>query len=275
MAEFLDCDSVKSELSRILKKSKEFIYIVSPYVDFTARYKAIIKDASEQGMEIKLIYGKNRMKKPESEWFQTVDGIEVRFLKDLHAKCYMNENTAIITSMNIYEFSMNNNFEMGIVIREEQEPAVYAEILEEVRRLIRISELQKPAIRVVDEKEPIQERKTQPDPKPKETEVEGKPWNNNAKGYCIRCGERIPLDPKTPYCSRCMKSWNRYKNPDYIEKAGVCHSCGKSLDYASMNTPICMKCKIDQRIDELLTFKGKHNRPTDDVDRRTRLESGW
>lgn len=234
VVEFLDSDGIRNALSRILKRSNEFIYLISPYVNVSERYRAIIKDASDLGREIVLVYGKKPMRKLESEWFQSIDGIEVRFSQDLHAKCYMSEKAAVITSMNLYEFSMSNNFEMGIVIHRDREPQVYDEILDEVRRIIRISELQKPAAK---SKKVEKESEVEKTGKTEKT----KPWNKNAHGYCIRCGTDIPIDRNRPYCSKCMKSWNRYKNPDYVEKNGVCHVCGKHHE-SSMNDAVCKNC---------------------------------
>ena len=43
--------------------------------------------------------------------------IDVYFNEKLHAKCYMNEDTAIITSMNLYEASEKNR-ELGVLIQK-------------------------------------------------------------------------------------------------------------------------------------------------------------
>ena len=62
------------------------------------------------------------------------------FCQNLHAKCYLNERSAIITSMNLYDFSQVNNNEMGVFVDRDQEPDLYRETYEEAQRLIRISE---------------------------------------------------------------------------------------------------------------------------------------
>ena len=67
--------------------------------------------------------------------------IKTGFLQNLHAKCYMNENEALLTSMNLYEFSQINNNEMGIIVSRDQDPELYEEIKEESMRLVRASEI--------------------------------------------------------------------------------------------------------------------------------------
>ena len=52
----------------------------------------------------------------------------------------MSEDAAIITSMNLYEFSQQNNDEMGIHVSRSQEPALYKEIKDEALRLRRMAD---------------------------------------------------------------------------------------------------------------------------------------
>lgn len=227
MVKFLDSDGIKSEISTVLKKSDEFIYIVSPFLKIGDRYRGILKDIADQGKEIRIVYGKEPLKDSEMEWFRSVDAIGLHYYKELHAKCYMNEKAAIITSLNLYEYSLINNYEMGIMISREQDPETYNEILEDVRRLMRISEEVKAPTKT----------------------ILGKIINmiisagaeHTEYGFCIRCGERIPFDAKHPYCSKDFESWNKYRNRNYIEKSGFCHCCGRK-NQSSMIKPVCMDC---------------------------------
>ncbi len=66
--------------------------------------------------------------------------IRTSFCKNLHAKCYMNEELCIITSLNLYEFSQVNNNEMGILIWRSEDTQLYKDVYEEAQRIIRISE---------------------------------------------------------------------------------------------------------------------------------------
>lgn len=64
-------------------------------------------------------------------WPNTV-GIRTSLCKNLHAKCYLNENEAIITSMNLYEFSQMNNNEMGIHLTKSGNPELSQAAYDEV-----------------------------------------------------------------------------------------------------------------------------------------------
>jgi phosphatidylserine/phosphatidylglycerophosphate/cardiolipin synthase-like enzyme len=52
----------------------------------------------------------------------------------------MNEELAIITSLNLYEFSQINNNEMGVLIRRDGDAELYKDAYEEAQRIIRISD---------------------------------------------------------------------------------------------------------------------------------------
>ena len=69
-----------------------------------------------------------------------MDYIKTSFCNNLHAKCYLNENKALLTSMNLYEFSQVNNNEMGILVTRDEDDDLYREIEKESDRLIRVSE---------------------------------------------------------------------------------------------------------------------------------------
>jgi phosphatidylserine/phosphatidylglycerophosphate/cardiolipin synthase-like enzyme len=66
--------------------------------------------------------------------------IRTSFCKNLHAKCYMNEEMCIVTSLNLYEFSQVNNNEMGILIQRADDSQLYKDAYEEAQRIIRISD---------------------------------------------------------------------------------------------------------------------------------------
>ena len=84
-----------------------------------------------------VIYGKNELRPEENNWLRSMNSIRTGFLSDLHAKCYMNENEALVTSMNLYEYSQVNNYEMGISASREEDPKLYEEIEKESERILR------------------------------------------------------------------------------------------------------------------------------------------
>ena len=58
-------------------------------------------------------------------------------------------------------------------------------------------------------------------------------------GFCIRCRAALRADPEQPYCNRCYRSWNQYKNERYEEK--YCHTCGNEHTTTRLK-PSCVAC---------------------------------
>ena len=220
MAKFLDTTGVSNELAQIIKGAKERLILISPYLQICDRFKEMLEDQDRMKLDIRIIYGKSELQPQESNWIKSLKSVRTSICKNLHAKCYLNEKEALITSMNFYEFSQMNNNEMGIVVYKSEDQKLYEEINDEVKRLNRISE----EIKVTIEKVP-----------PKEE------LNKNSDGHCIRCGASIKMDPKSPYCLTDYQQWKKFEDKTYIEKNGVCHICGKPND-SSMEKPVCKDC---------------------------------
>ena len=140
MAKFLDTTGVSYHLQQLINKANERLVLISPFLKINERIKQSLEDKNRMKIDIRVIYGKNELQPEENNWLKSMTSIRSSFCKDLHAKCYLNESEAIITSMNLYEFSQVNNNEMGIYVVKETDPTLYNEIYEEVKRLIRISD---------------------------------------------------------------------------------------------------------------------------------------
>ena len=235
MAKFLATEGVSHALSEIVKRAQERLVLISPYLKVNPRIKELIEDKNRLKIDVRIIYGKEDPPPEEIAWLHSMTSVRTSFCKNLHAKCYLNENEALLTSMNLYEFSQVNNYEMGMLVYRDQEPGLYKEILEESRRIERNSD-ENPVMTVmgyVAEKPP---KYSALDPKRGNTRPD--PQNLKA-GVCIRCKVAIQTNPTRPYCKPCYASWNKFKNKDYPENH--CHACGKK-HRTSLRRPLCLDC---------------------------------
>ncbi len=228
MAKFLDTTGVSYHLQQLINQSQDTLILISPYLKINERLRQSLDDKDRMKIDIRVVYGKNELQPDQINWLKSLKSVRTSFCENLHAKCYLNESEAIVTSMNLYEFSQVNNQEMGIYVTKADDPQLYDEVYNEARRLIRIGD----EVRLSVEK--IVEPESKMANKKAETKVV-----NSEKGFCIRCKKEIALNPSVPYCGDCYKSWKKYENPTYQEK--YCHICGK--DNASMlNKPVCYDC---------------------------------
>lgn len=226
MVKFLDTTGVSYHLQKLIVQAEDALILISPFLKINERLRQALEDKDRMKLDIRIIYGKNELQPEQINWLRELNFVRTSFCENLHAKCYLNENEAIVTSMNLYEFSQINNHEMGIYVTKDGDPDLYGAIYDEVRRLIRISD----EIRVSVEKIIATD-----DDSPKESA----PINYDNSAYCIRCQKEISLNPNAPYCPNCYRVWIKFENPTYQEK--YCHICGKEHS-ATMTKPACYDC---------------------------------
>lgn len=199
MAKFLDTTGVSYHLQQLIVQAQDTLILISPFLKINERLRQALDDKDRMKIDIRIIYGKNELQPEQINWLRGLRFVRTSFCENLHAKCYLNEQEAIVTSMNLYEFSQVNNQEMGIYVTKTGDPELYAAIYDEARRLIRISDEIRVSVEKVITDENLEEVH----------EVDA------ATGCCIRCKKEIALNPSVPYCTDCYKVWKRYENPNY------------------------------------------------------------
>jgi phosphatidylserine/phosphatidylglycerophosphate/cardiolipin synthase-like enzyme len=233
MAKFLNTTGISYHLEELIKGTKDRLILVSPYLQFTDRIKEHLSNLNIQKRDIRIVYRENKLQLDENNWLEGQIGIRTSLCKNLHAKCYINENEAIITSMNLYEFSQQNNNEMGVYISKLQDLDLYTATLEEVQRLLTISEEIRVTVKKVTATTP---------PKAEKKNIDGKPTTSANKhyGFCIRTGEEIPFNVEKPMTYEAFKSWNKYGDSEFEEN--FCHFSGEpSYGETSVSRPILKK----------------------------------
>lgn len=211
MAEFLTTKGIAYNLENIIIGAKKKLILVSPYLQISETFYHRLKDASKRGIAIKIIFGKDELDYKEKNAIAELENVELFYFQNLHAKCYFNENTMVITSMNMYAFSENTNREMGVLINRAKDKELFEKAVQETLSIVQSSysiELNPAKV------------------KPK-------------KGHCIRCNDEIKYNPENPYCRDCYSIWYQFENYDYIEN--VCHRCGEN-EPTTMVKPQCYDC---------------------------------
>ena len=222
MTEFLTRHGIVHHLHKIIANAEQELVLISPYIKADETTKELLKE-TKRSTKIHVVYGKEKLRSEEESFLKDLS-INTTFRKNLHAKCYLNENEALLTSMNLYEFSQENNDEMGILVSKEQDPDLYEAI-------------HKQAVRYIGNGAAAESGRERPSAKATR-EKKGRATTKKA-GFCIRCKTDLPVKPTEPYCKRCYASWKRFENKTYEEKH--CHTCGKEHK-ATLLKPSCSAC---------------------------------
>ncbi len=237
---------MRVRIQRIIREAKECLYIISPYVKIDNEMKMLLESKrSSNVIDIRLVYGKKKSLEPETKAFlDAMSHISKHFLNDLHAKCYLNEEMALVTSMNLYDYSMIDNVEMGVFLHNKKgffdsNPTIdslYRGIRSQAESIVKLSEASPD---LVESKRARQPSKPASSAKKEASRVVSRAAPTIENDFCIRCGTGIVPDPAKPYCVSHFRSWSRYKNEEYEEEH--CHLCGKEHS-ATMIKPVCYAC---------------------------------
>jgi|SaaInlV_125m_DNA_1040241.scaffolds.fasta_scaffold22378_2 hypothetical protein len=139
MAKFLTTTGVSHLLEELIKGTQDRLILISPYLQFHNKIKNNIENLNVQKRDIRIVYRENKLQVDENNWLESQIGVRTSICPTLHSKCYLNESEAIVTSMNLYSFSQQNNDEMGIHVTKEKDPELYKDIYNEAQRLLTIS----------------------------------------------------------------------------------------------------------------------------------------
>jgi hypothetical protein len=275
MAKFIEGNDLNAEISKIFREAKRTLIIISPFIKLHERFKFELESKKKDPeFGLVLVFGKNEENITKSigiediEFFKSFSNVEIRYEKRLHAKYYSSENKAILTSMNLYSFSQDNNIEAGISFETDT-------LLKDLASNITGHSIDKDAwayfVRVIEQSELLFQKEPQYESKllglsKKYTQskilidklnnsfrTEDKNKNNYSNtskdnynktstyhqnvGYCIRSGEEIPFNPNKPMSNAAYHTWAQFENPDYEEN--YCHKTGKpSYGRTSMRHPI-------------------------------------
>lgn len=234
MARFINTRKAVSEIEELIKNADVRLILVSPYLKLSKDFKELLTYRNSKDKITTIIFGKQELNPDEMRFLQGLRFVILKYNEDLHAKCYVNDDKMVITSLNLYQFSMANNKEMGVLI-DKNDPAdihLFEDAFKEVDYINETSqrfELNAP--------KPVIEK--QNDPKINENRAASK-QSDKPSGFCIRTGVQIPFNVEKPMCYDAYKAWSKYGDPDYSEK--FCHFSGESSNgETSVNKPILKK----------------------------------
>ncbi|MCX7126936.1 phospholipase D family protein [Aeromonas sp.] len=140
MAKFLNTSATNYFLEELIKDAKERLILISPFLKLNDRIKELLTDKNRLKIDVRIVYGKSELQPEEISWLKELTYIRTSFCKNLHAKCYLNEEMCIVTSLNLYEFSQVNNNEMGVLIQRSEDHDLYRDAYDEAQRIIRVSD---------------------------------------------------------------------------------------------------------------------------------------
>jgi hypothetical protein len=264
MSIFLTANDLNAALEHLFESAEDYLILISPYIKLHERFTSVLRTKIDNpDLRIIIVFGKNEndfsksMKQEDFNFFKSFPNIEIRHEKRLHAKYYANQGSAILTSMNLYDFSQDTNIEAGVLtIRkgllgsitngiltnvtgqdtlENQAEIYFDRVIEQSEMLFNKVPIYESTNMGLSKRYNTSEIKTDKLSdffNSKSTQNNSYKHNSSKQqilkptGYCIRTGVQIPFNPQIPMSDTAYESWNKYRNNNYPEK--YCHFSGET-----------------------------------------------
>jgi len=121
---FLFDNALVNGIETLIRDADKSLLLVSPYINLDRRIQVALAEKLENpDFELRVLFGKNKwypyksVKKDSFDFLMEFPNIEIRYSEMLHAKFYQNDSHFIMTSMNLYDYSLANNIEVGVIGR--------------------------------------------------------------------------------------------------------------------------------------------------------------
>ncbi len=214
MARYLNSADAREALEQIISGAEHKLILVSPSLSLSSRLFNRIHKAAVKGVHVRIIYRKNEARKEDMDRLKSLKNIDVKFSDDLNASCYLNENEALITSLDLRQAARSWDVTVKIKLTEDKD--LFDRLRRDVENLYALAHSHNNPGHESDIKTII------------------------SSGYCIRCSTRIRFDFNKPFCGYCQESWSIWLNEDYPEV--YCHFSGEqSFGKTSKAHPVLKK----------------------------------
>lgn len=117
---FIPVMEISGKIMTLIEDAEKELIIVSPYVDIKNwdKLKRCLKNAIERKVEITFYVRENV--KQDLEPIRQLN-VKIVFVKDLHAKIYLNDTYGIVSSQNLYQYSDINSIDFAYTTETDKE----------------------------------------------------------------------------------------------------------------------------------------------------------
>lgn len=243
MVEILATEALNDSIVSVIENARRHLVIISPFLKINKKMRTSIEVALKRNVKLTVLYGKSELDRETMDWLKSLQYCNIGYIENLHAKLILNEEAAVMSSMNLYEFSQVNNTELGMIAWMRDGKNEFKDLLFEAVRMINISVKQYGKWDIEDIDQPLRGKiRKETFFIPVESVVgEEQPVTERMMCHCIRCNRIIPSEHPYPYCGRCLESWKQYRNLGYTEPNGHCYICGCTYR-ASAERSACPEC---------------------------------
>lgn len=236
MNRILKTHQISAEVIELIGSTERQCYLVTPYLRSWPLLNRSLDKAKDQEKQVTVFVRSGEQGKNGIPELQRRYQFELFAVENLHTKLYLNERTAIISSMNLYDSSKERNHELAYLFEGTRTAQEFKKLIVEDELLAASPGEHVPGWFHSVEAKRIESRRAL------ESTFE-------EKGFCVSCGTKIELDQSTgkilqPKIIRCRVCWAKQPfidNP-FKYKIRFCHYCGQKLD-SILDEPFHHQCR--------------------------------
>jgi hypothetical protein len=140
MAKFLNTSAANYYLEEIIRLAHDRLVLITPLLKLNERVKELLEDKNQRRIEVQIAYEKNELVPEEVNWLRGLNFIRTSFCRNLHARCYLNEQYCIVTSLSLHELSHAKSNEIGVLVSKDEDEELFQSLGDEADRILRISD---------------------------------------------------------------------------------------------------------------------------------------
>lgn len=109
MVDFLTAKKAAAEIESIISEAKidGSIILITPYVKIPDDLISRLRQAARlRNVHIKVICRKDDLRPDQRATIEEIQNLELLFNERVHAKCFYNQDSMVITSLNLYDSSV-------------------------------------------------------------------------------------------------------------------------------------------------------------------------
>lgn len=139
----LNTEELNLKIEEMFRDEKERLIIVTPFIDIDEEKMSLL---SKSPANIHLLIQKpkdNNDSKKVISIKEKLPNVNLMEFTNFHAKAYISKKYSIITSLNLQKYSIENNFELGVLIKNEDHKELYEKLINELREYLEKNEYDK------------------------------------------------------------------------------------------------------------------------------------
>ena len=140
MAKFLNTSAANYYLEEIIRLAHDRLVLITPVLKLNDRVKELLEDKNQRKVEVQIAYERNDLLPEEVSWLRALSFVRTSFCRHLHARCFLNQQFCIVSSLNLHELSYATSNEIGVLISRDDDEELFQALSEEADRILRISD---------------------------------------------------------------------------------------------------------------------------------------